>query len=93
MTVLRIARDALAGIQERERQLAQRELGMLMEEPHRLRGVQDGPPTDRDDQVLAAGARLDTGGQRAGQGADRRMDDPAQMRVVEVQAVAQDAVD
>ncbi len=49
--ILREARDALAGVEERERELAQRQLGMLVEEPHGLRRVDHRAAADGDDQV------------------------------------------
>ena len=47
--VLRVLRDPLAGVEERERELAHRQLGALVEEPHRLRGVDHRAAADGDD--------------------------------------------
>ena len=62
---VRVVGDALAGVEERQRQLCERQLGALMEEPHRLGGVEHGAAADGDDQVrlellehLDAGAHL-----------------------------------
>ena len=62
---LGIVRDALAGVEERQRQLAHLQLRALIEEPHSLRGVHHRAAADRDDRVglnarqhLNAGAHL-----------------------------------
>ena len=51
MLALRVAGDALARVQERKRELAQRDLGVLVAEPHGLRGVDHRAAADGDEQV------------------------------------------
>ena len=48
---LRVVGHALAGVEERQRQLGERQLRALVEQPHRLRGVEHGASADGDDQV------------------------------------------
>ena len=51
MRILWIVSDALAGIEEGQGQVVQRALGVLVQQPHHLGGVDDRPTTDGDDGV------------------------------------------
>ena len=50
----RVARDALARVQARKRELAQVQVGMLAEQAHRLCCVDHRAPTDSDDEICPA---------------------------------------
>ena len=65
MLDLRVVRHALASVEERQRQLVERQLGALVEQPHRLGRVDHRAASGRDQQVgaqlvqhLDAGAHL-----------------------------------